>query len=281
MVWQVRDTWFLFVLPVLKTNSWQDFCFACAVYPANAEFIASVQAEAIANVKRLRRFACIVLFCGNNEGRRRFAPRRLTLLNLQVTGGLCVDYQQILQWNIVPQVLPAQVIYEQVLPGIVREHTQVSVYLSLWLSALTRGLIEQPNLHYPFLGIIGREARIKYQGTGEFTSTADRTKRNELNSRRCSWKTDDPTQGDVHRWEVWAGTRPWQDYDLLKGRLVSEFGMPSAPDIRTIDWWLEGGTSERYIDSKMMTQHNRAGSHVKRFAVHMLELFRMTGDFET
>lgn len=77
-----------------------------------------------------------------------------------------------------PQVLPAQVIYEQVLPDIVREHTQVSVYLSLWLSALTRGLIEQPNLQYPFLGTIGREARIKYQGTGEFTTTADRTKRN-------------------------------------------------------------------------------------------------------
>jgi hypothetical protein len=77
----------------------------------------------------------------------------------------------------VPQVLPAQVIYEQVLPDIVREHTQVSVYLSSWLSVLTRGLIEQPNLHYPLLGIIGREARIKYQGTGELTSTAHRTKR--------------------------------------------------------------------------------------------------------
>lgn len=75
----------MFVLPLLKVNSWQDFSFACGRYPAHAEFVASVQAEAIANVKRLRRFACIVLFCGNNEGRRCFAARRSTLLNLQVT----------------------------------------------------------------------------------------------------------------------------------------------------------------------------------------------------
>ena len=56
--------------------------------------------------------------------------------------------------------------------------------------------------------------------------------------------------------------------------------MPSAPDTRTVDWWLDGEVSQRYPDSKMMTQHNRAGSHVKRFAVHMLEMFRMTGDFD-
>jgi hypothetical protein len=84
MVWQVRGIWFMFVLQLLKAKSWQDWMFSCGCYPAHAEFVASVQAEAIANVKRLRRFACIVLFCGNNEGRRRFAARRLTLLNLQV-----------------------------------------------------------------------------------------------------------------------------------------------------------------------------------------------------
>jgi hypothetical protein len=85
MVWQVRDIWSTFVLPLLKAKSWQDFTFSCGLYPCHTEFVDSVQAEAIANVKRLRRFACIVLFCGNNEGRCRFAARRLTLLNLQVT----------------------------------------------------------------------------------------------------------------------------------------------------------------------------------------------------
>jgi len=46
---------------------WQDFMFACALYPANKEFIRNVQAEAIQNVVRLRNHPCIALWCGNNE----------------------------------------------------------------------------------------------------------------------------------------------------------------------------------------------------------------------
>ena len=46
---------------------WQDFMFACGLYPANAEFEASVRAEAEAAVKRLRHHACLALWCGNNE----------------------------------------------------------------------------------------------------------------------------------------------------------------------------------------------------------------------
>lgn len=47
---------------------WQDFQFACGVYPAHDEFVASVKAEAEDNVTRLRHHPSIVLFCGNNEG---------------------------------------------------------------------------------------------------------------------------------------------------------------------------------------------------------------------
>jgi len=46
---------------------WQDFMFACGIYPANAGFQASVRAEAEAAVKRLRHHACMALWCGNNE----------------------------------------------------------------------------------------------------------------------------------------------------------------------------------------------------------------------
>ncbi|MCF8207730.1 MAG: hypothetical protein K9J82_21785 [Methylotenera sp.] len=46
---------------------WQDFMFACGLYPANADFQASVRAEAEAAVKRLRHHACLALWCGNNE----------------------------------------------------------------------------------------------------------------------------------------------------------------------------------------------------------------------
>jgi len=41
--------------------------FACGLYPANADFLASVRAEAESQVKRLRHHACMALWCGNNE----------------------------------------------------------------------------------------------------------------------------------------------------------------------------------------------------------------------
>lgn len=46
---------------------WQDFMFACAMYPGDAEFLETIKQEAIDNVKRLRNHPSIALWCGNNE----------------------------------------------------------------------------------------------------------------------------------------------------------------------------------------------------------------------
>ncbi len=47
---------------------WQDFMFACSSYPCwDADFRASVQAEARDNVQRMRHHPCIAFWCGNNE----------------------------------------------------------------------------------------------------------------------------------------------------------------------------------------------------------------------
>ncbi len=46
---------------------WQDFMFACSMYPGDEAFLDSVQAEAEDNVRRLRNHPSIVLWCGNNE----------------------------------------------------------------------------------------------------------------------------------------------------------------------------------------------------------------------
>ncbi len=46
---------------------WQDFMFACGMYPAHETYLASVRAEAEAQLRRLRNYACIVIWCGNNE----------------------------------------------------------------------------------------------------------------------------------------------------------------------------------------------------------------------
>jgi beta-mannosidase len=46
---------------------WQDFMFACAHYPEDGEFAASVKVEVEEQVRRLRHHACLALWCGNNE----------------------------------------------------------------------------------------------------------------------------------------------------------------------------------------------------------------------
>jgi len=47
---------------------WQDFMFACAPFPDHLEwFRTQVQKEADYQTARLSRYACIVLWCGNNE----------------------------------------------------------------------------------------------------------------------------------------------------------------------------------------------------------------------
>ena len=47
---------------------------------------------------------------------------------------------------------------------------------------------------------------------------------------------NDPRLGDQHCWDVWHGAQmPYQDWDQLGGRFVSEFGMQGAPDSSTVD----------------------------------------------
>jgi beta-mannosidase len=46
---------------------WQDFMFACSLYPSNSEFLESVDREVRSQIPRLKNHACLALFCGNNE----------------------------------------------------------------------------------------------------------------------------------------------------------------------------------------------------------------------
>lgn len=46
---------------------WQDFMFACSMYPGDAAFLENVRQEAVCNVRRLCNHPCIALWVGNNE----------------------------------------------------------------------------------------------------------------------------------------------------------------------------------------------------------------------
>jgi len=46
---------------------WQDFMFACAMYPGDAHFLENIKQEVINNVTRLQNHPSLALWCGNNE----------------------------------------------------------------------------------------------------------------------------------------------------------------------------------------------------------------------
>ena len=46
---------------------WQDFMFACNLYPSDEAFLAEVRAEVADNVARIHHHACLAIWCGDNE----------------------------------------------------------------------------------------------------------------------------------------------------------------------------------------------------------------------
>jgi beta-mannosidase len=62
-----EDDLFYDVCDELGICVWQDFMFACAVYPAGRDFLANVRREVRENVRRIRHHASLALWCGNNE----------------------------------------------------------------------------------------------------------------------------------------------------------------------------------------------------------------------
>lgn len=65
---QYEADWFYVLCDELGILVWQDFMFSCNHYPAtNKHWMASVRSEATQQVRRLSRFACVVLWCGDNE----------------------------------------------------------------------------------------------------------------------------------------------------------------------------------------------------------------------
>jgi beta-mannosidase len=80
---------------------WQDFMFACALYPEdNPDFVAEVEAEARYQVWRLRSHPCMALWCGNNENQW--------------------IYDQV-YWQRQLSVIPGSLYYHDILPRVVTE----------------------------------------------------------------------------------------------------------------------------------------------------------------
>ncbi|KAF8897495.1 glycoside hydrolase family 2 protein [Infundibulicybe gibba] len=98
----------------------------------------------------------------------------------------------------------------------------------------------------------------------------------------CGKITTDRAFGDIHQWNVWHGSQePWHNWDQLSGRFVSEFGMEGYPNIRTVDHWLGGDKTERFPQSRLNNNHNKADGFERRLELYLMENFKHSFEMES
>ncbi|MEP3598698.1 MAG: glycoside hydrolase family 2 protein [Stappiaceae bacterium] len=64
---QYEPDWFYDICDELGLLVWQDFMFACNIYPSDKAFLDLVREEVDQQIWRLSHHACIALWCGDNE----------------------------------------------------------------------------------------------------------------------------------------------------------------------------------------------------------------------
>ena len=179
---------------------WQDFMFACSMYPASGDFLQNIRQEAIDNVRRLRNHPCIALWCGNNEVQDAWFSWGWKQRSEQRGDGqaerLWDEYKEL---------------FFKTLPEVVSEYAPQTDY--------------QPSS--PFATPVGRSQL---------------------------------TRGDYHYWEVWHGRKPISEYNNVRARFFSEYGMQSFPELASVQRFCPDA-KDWSITSDVMMAHQRGGTH--------------------
>jgi beta-mannosidase len=162
---------------------WQDFMFACAMYPGNKAFLANVQTEAIQNISRLRRHPCLALWCGNNEideGWKNWGWQKQYGYKASDSTEIYQNYQMIFQ-SILPEMVRKfdslrPYIASSPLHGWGRSKSMTegdSHYWGIWWGKEPFGVYEQKVGR--FMSEYGFQGFPDYSTICEFTSPDDRT----------------------------------------------------------------------------------------------------------
>ena len=199
---------------------WQDFMFACGMYPATGHYLDNIRQEAIDNVVRLRNHPRIALWCGNNECQ-----------DAWYNWGWKKAFER--QSQTYADTLWSQFRrqYYEVLPAVVK--------------ACSPGTAYRPSS--PFAG---------YGGGSK------------------------PTTGDYHYWEVWHGRKPISEYNRVRARFFSEYGMQSFPQFESVRRFAPD-EKDWDIHSEVMMWHQRGGAHANSLIETYLESeYKKPGRFQ-
>lgn len=100
---------------------WQDFMYACALYPGDSSFLHNAKMEAEEQVIRLRNHPCLAVWCGNNEVQNGWE-------DWGWKANYCPKHQAELDHNL-------HFLFDTLLLGVVKEHNSYCPYVStspLW-----------------------------------------------------------------------------------------------------------------------------------------------------
>ncbi|HLP11909.1 MAG TPA: hypothetical protein VK177_08270 [Flavobacteriales bacterium] len=96
---------------------WQDFMFACAMYPGDTSFVHNVKEEVSQQVKRLRNYNNVALWCGNNEndeGWKNWGWQKQYAYSKADSAQIWNDYKKI---------------FHEIIPGIVQQYDPGRAYI--------------------------------------------------------------------------------------------------------------------------------------------------------
>ncbi len=89
-----------------------------------------------------------------------------------------------------------------------------------------------------------------------------------------------PTTGDYHYWEVWHGRKPISEYNRVRTRFFSEYGMQSFPEFESVRRFAPD-EKDWDIHSEVMMWHQRGGAHATSLIETYLESeYKKPGRFQ-
>lgn len=79
-----------------------------------------------------------------------------------------------------------------------------------------------------------------------------------------------PNLGDYHYWEVWHGRKPISEYNKVRARFFSEYGMQSFPELASVRRFAPDA-NDWDIYSDVMMAHQRGGAHANALIENYLQ----------
>jgi beta-mannosidase len=84
--------------------------------------------------------------------------------------------------------------------------------------------------------------------------------------------------GDLHYWKVWQGRLPFEKFNEMVGRFMSEYGFQSFPEFETVKSYTIPDDYD--INSEVMTAHQRSGIGNQTIKHFMEDMYNISPEFE-